>query len=314
MRQQHDDVGALCPRLVDLLLHVVLAQAELPFRDHPCGVRDRRARERLADDGDLRAALLEHGARFERLVAELVVAHVLGEEGEGRLLDDLLDALGAVGELPMRGHGVDAERGLDVDHVLTPGLERGPRALPRIAAVERQHLVGAAFGADRLDDGRDAIHAAHAAIVLRQRLIVFRRHGVGVRRARRDLEMGEKGVLGQMRGTAIRLADAQIDRRLAEIERDELGVEVGDVDERHRSQRVEAQKVGLRQLLLRGEPTERREARTDQKASRRRRLQEVPAADHCVVLVDKARSMTREEGTGANAPAPHATSSLFFEV
>jgi len=63
------------------------------------------------------------------------------------------------------------------------------------------------------------------------------------------------------------------------MQRHELGVDVGDVENRRRSRLLEAQEIGLRQFLLRGEAAERSGAGSaDQKASRRRRLQELPAA------------------------------------
>ena len=57
-----------------------------------------------------------------------------------------------------------------------------------------------------------------------------------------------------MRHQPLGLADAEIDRRLAEQERHELGVDVGDVDERDVADRVEAQQLVLGQALLRERP------------------------------------------------------------
>ena len=66
--------------------------------------------------------------------------------------------------------------------------------------------------------------------------------------------------IGEMRRLALGLADAEIDRRLAEMQRHQLRMDVGDVQDRHRAERIEAQDVGLRQPLLRGDAAERTEA------------------------------------------------------
>ena len=54
-----------------------------------------------------------------------------------------------------------------------------------------------------------------------------------------------------MRRLPPRLADAEIDRRLAEIDRHQLAVHVGDVQQRDVAERVEFEQFVLRQALLR---------------------------------------------------------------
>ena len=80
-----------------------------------------------------------------------------------------------------------------------------------------------------------------------------------------------------MRHLPARLADAEIDRRLAEQHRHELGVDVGDMDERDVAERLEAQQLGLRQPLLRegARPAARHERRR-----RRGDLNEFAPGDH----------------------------------
>ncbi|MBA7714624.1 hypothetical protein ES703_123653 [subsurface metagenome] len=167
--QQHDDGGALRARLLDLLLQLFLANAEFPLRKHPARVGDGRARQRLPDHGDFRAAAIEQLARLEHRLLPFIVANVLGQEGERRFLGDLQHALGAVGELPVPDHRIGLERRLHVDHVLRLGLQRSPAALPAVAAIEQDHIVLAAFGPYCFHQRGDAVHAAHSPVVARQR-------------------------------------------------------------------------------------------------------------------------------------------------
>ena len=57
-----------------------------------------------------------------------------------------------------------------------------------------------------------------------------------------------------MRRLAPRLADAEIDRRLAEEDRPQLGVDIGQMDEGDVAERLEGEEVALREPLLREGP------------------------------------------------------------
>ena len=83
--------------------------------------------------------------------------------GKPSLLDDFLHALGAERELPMPDHGVGLEQRHAVDHVLALALQRRVAVLPGVAAVE-EHDAVAALGADRLEDGGDAVEPADPAV------------------------------------------------------------------------------------------------------------------------------------------------------
>src|SRR3546814_2262164 len=78
---------------------------------------------------------------YTTLFRSLVVEDVAGKQRELELLDDLVHALGAVGELPVRGHGVDAEGVHHLHHVGARRRVGGVAALPGVAAVEKQRLV-----------------------------------------------------------------------------------------------------------------------------------------------------------------------------
>ena len=54
-----------------------------------------------------------------------------------------------------------------------------------------------------------------------------------------------------MRRLSLRRADAEIDRRLAEIDRHQLAMDVGDMQQRDIAERIELQQFGFAQPLLR---------------------------------------------------------------
>src|SRR6266446_2097358 len=152
-------------------------------------------------------------------------------------------------EFPMPHHGVGAEHGHAIDHVLPLGDERRVAVLPGIAAIEENDLF-AALCPDCFEHRRDAVEPAHPAISLRERGEVVGRKRVSRRRRWRNAVTLEQRRAGHMRHLPPCLADPDIDRRFAEIDRHQLRMEVGDVDERDVAKPVETQQVGLAQLLL----------------------------------------------------------------
>ena len=155
-------------RVVDDLLHLLFLDAERPFRDEVARIGDRRVRKRLADDGDRHAVDLAHHVGLEHRVAEVGGLHVLRDEidlaGEIRSTTSLTRC-GAVGELPVAGHDVDAQQLLRVDHVLAPRPQRRRRALPGVAAVEQQRAR--ARRPEPLHQRGEVREAAHPAVRLR---------------------------------------------------------------------------------------------------------------------------------------------------
>ena len=150
----------------------------------------------------------------------------------------------------MAGHRVGLEQPHAIRHVRPERAVRAERALPGVAAVEQQHLV-AALGAHRFDGGRETIEPADAAVALRERGEILRGQRIGGRRAGRDVEMRQEVLAGDVRERAARLADAEVERRLAEIHRHELRVQVGEMQDRDVAERVEAEELVLRDALLR---------------------------------------------------------------
>ena len=293
MRQQDDELRAFRAHRVDIGLNLLLADAERPVGHHPARIGDRRVGEGLADHGDLDPAALEDAIGLEDRLVPFGVADIAAEEGIGKSLDQFLDALRAIGELPMAGHGVRRQRVHDLDHVHAAGLQRGIAALPGVAAVEEQHPV-LALGTDRLEHGGDAVDTAHPAIGARQGIEIDRRQRIGFRRARLQIVELEEILAGHMRRQALYLADAQIGRRLAEVDRHQLGVDVRQVHQRDVAERPERQEVVLAQALLGRQPRPLAEAGTaGQGTGGHRRHQELTPGNH-------ARSST----PGRSSPSP----------
>ena len=102
-----------------------------------------------------------------------------------------------------------------------------------------------------------------------------------------DAEALEEIRAGDVRRLALRLADAEIDRRLAEIDRHELAVNVGDMQQRDIAERIELEEFVLRQLLLR-EGAREAAAAGHQGRGRGADLKNFTAGDHLVSpLLDK---------------------------
>jgi hypothetical protein len=127
--QQHriDAVGLAQAR--DELLQLRLAQPEGPVGHEALGMRDRNIGERLADDADAPPARLfderrlEHPARRRLERRRVVERRVLGEKDV--LRQELAleprevppEDFFPVGEFPVAGHGIDAEKVRGVDHI-----------------------------------------------------------------------------------------------------------------------------------------------------------------------------------------------------
>jgi hypothetical protein len=260
VRQQHHHLGPLPARGGNRSAQRLLADAERPRRHHPARVGDRRVGERLPDHGDGDAALLEHAGGGEHRLLKIGVADVAGKERNARgaglvqSAEQLLDTLSTQRELPVTRRRLHAERLQDGDHVGAAGLQRGVGALQRVAAIEQQHALWPALGPDGRHQRGHAIHAADAAIRARQRLVVAGGEHVGFERGRRDAEARQEVGADQMRQLAERLADAEIERRLAVVDGLELRVAVSHVQERELALGREPQQVFLADGALRRSP------------------------------------------------------------
>ncbi len=146
-------------------------------------------------------------------------------------IDDFADALGAEGEFPVPAHHVDAEPLARVDHVLAAGPQRRGRTLPGIAAVEQQGA--GAPGAQPFDQRRQVGEAADAAIAAGGGGEVERGEGVGLGGSGADAEGLEQVLADEVRRLAGGRADADVHRRFAEPDGQQLGVAVGEMEQVH---------------------------------------------------------------------------------
>ena len=235
VRQHHDHLRTLSPGLVDELLHALVTDTEGPIRHHPARVSDRGVGEGLADDGHLHAVDLLHHIGLEHLIAEVIGYHILGNElHTGPLevtVDNFLHASRAISHLPVRRHHIHAQGDTGIDHVLRVRPQRGSRTLPGITPVHQQ---GAGAGRTHLVHQRLQVRkTAHLAVGTRRRLEIDIRERMRVHAARLDV-IGLKQVLAdEVRHLADRATDAQVDIRLAEIDRLQLRVAVGHMHQRH---------------------------------------------------------------------------------
>ena len=237
--------------------HVVLAQAERPVREELLRVGIRGAREGLADDGDARAVdLLDHirlegmtGVFVEQaatvifldqrrvLITEQRIrldAHVLTDEITLEQCHVGQHLVLLVGELPVTDHDVETEDVGRLDHVDAAGPQRGARALPQVAAVQGQGVVpSAGLLTQPVQQGLHVRETAGAAVFHRRRVEI--QIGVGIRLGRRRLQPHriEQFAADQMRRPAEGIAYTQVDVGLAEIDRLQLTVHVGDVQQAH---------------------------------------------------------------------------------
>src|SRR5262245_65495364 len=79
----------------------------------------------------------------------------------------------------MAGHGVRLEQGHAVDHVAASTCIGSERALPGVAAIEKQNLGVATFGANAVDDRGEPIEPSDAAVSFGKRLETLTSQRIG---------------------------------------------------------------------------------------------------------------------------------------
>src|SRR4051794_9532054 len=226
-----------------MLLQLLLPDAKRPVRREPFWVRDRHVGKGLADDRDAIAAELLDRRGLEDAPRGLVEGRGVIECGPLREEDVLRQKLAleaaeivaqhllAIAEFPMPGHRFDAEQIGDLHHVAALHDVGEPCALPEIAAVEEQRMLLADVAAQMVDQRlqmRKASELAEAACGL---LEFGAGEGIGIRAVRPDAEAFQEGAADQMWRPSGHLADADIDAGLAKIDRIELRMGVGEVED-----------------------------------------------------------------------------------
>ena len=242
-QQDHriDLVGAA--QRIDMLLQLFLADAKGPVRREALGMRDRHVRKGLADDRDAMAADLLDGRRLEHAPRRLVEGggvverSFLGQEDVLRqkltleVLEIVAQHLLAIGELPMPGHRLDAEQIGDLDHVAALHDVGEPGALPEVAAVDQHGVLVADIIAQAVDQRFQMGEAAELAEASGGLFELDTAEGIGVGAVGPDAEVLQEGVADQMRRPSRHLANADIDAGLADIDRVELRMRVGEVED-----------------------------------------------------------------------------------
>ena len=242
VREQQHGVDALgTAQTVDEFLQLLFADAESPIRRETLGMRDRYVGKCLADDADAKAADLLHHCRLEDAAGRgierrrIVECRFFGQKDVLReeLAFDARQILPqnffAIGEFPVAGHGIDAEEVCGLDHVGALRRVGKAAALPQIAAVEQQRTARTGIRAQPIDQRFQVGEAAHAAVTLCRLLIIEEGEGVRAAAAWRDAKMLEEGAADQVRRLPAHRADADIDARLTEKNRPQLGMGVGEM-------------------------------------------------------------------------------------
>ena len=242
-------------------LQIVLLNAEGPVGNEVARVGDGRVREGLTDDRDRHAVDLPHHVGGKHRIAEVQRAHVVRDERKPAgevLLDHLLDTRGAIGELPVRSHHIDAQRETGVDHVLPAGPQRRGRALPGVAAIQQERTR--TLGTKLLHQRGEMREAADLAVDPRCLHVVQASEGMRLRCARRDAEVRQQRLAHQVRRTARGGPHADVHARLAEVQRQQLGVTVGEVQKADVAEARQIVQPGIALAGQRGAPIERQAA------------------------------------------------------
>src|SRR4029077_325981 len=267
VRKQYNKLRTGLPRLFNIGAHIILADTERPFRHQPARIGDRRIGKGLPEYRDPQPAFLEQLHRLERRTNPFGIANVVSQKRIVERLDQLFHPRFAIGEFPMAGHGVRLEQRHAIDHVLAFAAVRAERSLPGIATIEEKDLLVAAFAAHVFDHRSQPIEPADAAIGFRQSCKIQVRQGIGRCGFLRDAEASEKIHARKMRRLPPRFADSEIDRRLTKVDREELAMDVSDMQQHDIAERIKPEKLRFTQVLLRDGAYERAVASRESRGS-----------------------------------------------
>ena len=129
----------------------------------------------------------------------------------------------------MQGHHIDAQRLAGIDHILRIRPQRRARTLPGVAAI-KQKCAGTT-GLHALDQRRKVRKATDLAVSLGGFLEIQIGVGVRLKGIGFETEMFEQVFANQVRNLAELIAKAKIDVGLAKIDRQQLGMAVGNVQQ-----------------------------------------------------------------------------------
>ena len=285
MRQQQHRVDLVgVAQAIGQLLQFAVADCEVPVRRKTLGMGDRHIGKGLPDHGHAMAADLLDGVRLEnpprRRVERLRIVEggflrevdVLRQEFALEALEIGAQRLFAIGEFPMAGHRLDAEQVGRLHHVGALRTVGEPGALPHVAAVEEQRAFLPDVVTQAVDQRLQMRKAAELAEAASGLFEIDGGEGIGVGTVGPDAEMVEKGAADQMRRPALHLADPDIDAGLAEIDRQQLRMRVGQVQDAGIAETFEIVNGGSVGGAGKARPSARQRGSA-------RHLQKIPAAD-----------------------------------
>ncbi len=138
MGQNDNDLSALCPGLIDRVLHVFFVDAKGPVFNQVARVRDGSIGERLTDDGDFDPIHFTHGEGIKHGVTEISGFDILRYERDfvGKIVFyNLHHAIFAKCHFPVGCHDIYSQCQTGIHHVLaiSPQCRTGP--LPGVSTV-----------------------------------------------------------------------------------------------------------------------------------------------------------------------------------
>ncbi len=145
----------------------------------------------------------------------------------------------AIGKFKVPGHGLDAKQIGCLDHVGALRQISESAALPEIATVEQKRASRRHRVSHHIDQGLEMREAAQLAKPPGLLLEVQEREGVCFGAARGYPELLEKSVSNQMRRPRPHRSDADVDAWLPEVNRQQLRVRIGHVQNTRISERLQ---------------------------------------------------------------------------
>ena len=201
----------------------------------------------MANDGHRHAVDLAQGVGLEHRVAKIIGLDVLGNKVNraGKVfLNNLFNALHAIGEFPVAGHHIHAQELGGIDHVLRVGPQGRGRALPGVAPIEQQRARATAF--ELLDQGGQVGEAADLAVAARRVGKVDVRERMGLRRTGSDTRCLEQVFPHQVRKLPLHGPYAHVHTGFPKVNGHELRMAIGHVQQRHVAKRRQVVQALLR--------------------------------------------------------------------
>ena len=176
--------------------------------------------------------LLGHGGIFIIKQRVFLDAHVLTDKVALEQADVAEYLVLTVGELPVPHHDIQAENIRGLHHVDTarPQCRAGP--LPQVAAIDGEGFILATGLLTQIIQQRLHMRKTTGAAILHCGIIKIEKGiGIGLRCIRTHPHRGQQLLAHQVRWPTKGIAHTQVDVRFAEVDRLQLPVHIGDMQE-----------------------------------------------------------------------------------